>query len=508
MAEFGVRLRPGWGWLVLVNAAVDELGPDRDTFVHWSIWTIEPKELRLKHRPFPFPPTPAERLIRPFQRYLQTEATSGIVLIVCALIALVWANSSVGASYFAFWHTPLELDFGRFHIEESLGECINDGLMVIFFLMVGLEIKREVLSGELASVRRAALPMAAALGGMLVPALIFTALNLGGGGQRGWGVPMATDIAFALGVLALLGKRVPVGLKVFLAAVAIVDDLGAVLVIAIFYSSGLNLAALAAAGCLLGLLVVLNLFHVRRPLVYLLVGIGLWLAVLASGVHATIAGVLLALAIPDRRRINGRAFVQLTRDLVNQLQDHGDERQPEALSGHELEVVETLELACEAVQTPLRRLEHALVPWVSWVIMPLFALANAGVAVSAGGLADACRSPITLGVLLGLVLGKPIGVMSFSWLAVRLRLAALPAGVTWSKLFGACLLCGIGFTMALFIAGLAFEDAVRLDQAKMGVLAGSFVAALLGLGWLARRPGTVPDLPEPGAPTVTLGHGA
>jgi len=453
----------------------------------------------VKHRPLLFPPTPAERLIRPFQRYLQTEASSGVILILCALVALVWANSPVGETYFQFWHTPLELRFGELHIEESIGEWINDGLMVIFFLLVGLEIKREVLSGELASVRRAALPMAAALGGMLVPALIFTALNLGGPGQSGWGVPMATDIAFALGVLALLGKRVPIGLKVFLAAVAIVDDLGAVLVIAVFYSAGLNWTALAVAGGLLGLLLVLNLFQVRRVLVYLPVGVALWVAVMASGVHATIAGVLLALAIPDRRRIDGRAFVQLTHDMVGRLhRAHVEELDSEALSGHELEVVETLELACEAVQTPLRRLEHALVPWVSWVIMPLFALANAGVAVSWAGLVEACRSPITLGVLLGLVVGKPVGVLAFSWLAVRLRLAALPAGVTWSRLFGACLLCGIGFTMALFIGGLAFEEAGRLDQAKMGVLAGSFVAALLGLGWLARQTERAPGSPVPG----------
>ena len=450
---------------------------------------VEWEDFLLKNRPHLFPPTPAERLIHPFRRYLQAEAASGIVLIVCALVALIWANSPAGPGYFAFWHSPLELHFGRFHLEESLSECINDGLMVIFFLMVGLEIKREVLSGELASVRRAALPMAAALGGMIVPALIYSAFNLGGSGQRGWGVPMATDIAFALGVLALLGNRVPIGLKVFLAAVAIVDDLGAVLVIALFYSSGLNLPALATAGALLVVLVALNLSQVRRPLVYLGVGVALWLAVLASGVHATIAGVLLALAVPDRRRIDGRAFVRLTRDMVDRLESHVDEDTPETLSPHELELVETLELACEAVQTPLRRLEHALVPWVSWVIMPLFALANAGVAVSPSGLVEAYRSPITLGVLLGLVVGKPIGVMLFSFLAVHLRLGVLPTGVNWSKLFGACLLCGIGFTMALFIAGLAFDDPGKLDGAKMGILAGSFLAAIFGLFWLSRRSG-------------------
>jgi NhaA family Na+:H+ antiporter len=442
----------------------------------------------LKHRPFPL--SPAERLILPFQRFAQAEAASGVVLIACALVALVWANSPAGPGYFSLWNTPVVIELGPYRTAESLGHWINDGLMVVFFLMVGLEIKREILSGELASPRRAALPLAAAVGGMIVPALIFAALNDGGTGQRGWGVPMATDIAFAMGVLALVGKRAPLGLKVFLAAVAIVDDLGAVLVIALFYSDHLKLAPLAAVGGLLVVLIVLNVTHVRRPLVYLLVGVALWTAVLQSGVHATIAGVLLALAIPDRRRIDAAGFVAVARAQVDRLARRAPADRATALGADELESVETLEKACEAVQTPLRRLEHALVPWVAWVIMPLFALANAGVAVGRDGLALAARSPISLGVLLGLIVGKPTGVMAFSWLSVRLRAAELPEEVSWRALFGACLLCGIGFTMALFIADLAFDDAQLLDAAKIGVLAGSFAAAILGLTWLVRQPGT------------------
>ena len=432
------------------------------------------------------PLTTARRMMLPFQRFAQAEAASGVILIACAAAALVWANSPAGPGYFAFWHAPLALELGSRRVVGSPGHAINDGLMVVFFLVVGLEIKREVLSGELASPRRAALPLAAAVGGMIVPALLFTAFNSGRPGQRGWGVPMATDIAFALGVLALVGKRAPLGLKVFLAAVAIVDDLGAVLVIAVFYTDQLRLLPLAAAGGLLLLLFALNASQVRRPLVYLVVGGALWLAVLLSGVHATIAGVLLALAIPDRRQIDADGFLALVRSLVKRLERHATQSQPRhhALSAHELELVETLEEACEAVQTPLRRLEHSLVPWVAWVIMPIFALANAGVTVGGRSPGAAAADPISLGVFLGLVLGKPMGVLAFSWLAVRLRLAALPAGVSWKALGGACLLCGIGFTMALFIADLAFDDLVRLDAAKIGVLTGSFVSAVLGLGWL------------------------
>jgi NhaA family Na+:H+ antiporter len=310
---------------------------------------------------------------------------------------------------------------------------------------------------------------------------------------------MATDIAFALGVLALAGRRAPLGLKVFLAAVAIVDDLGAVLVIALFYSGKLDTGALAAVAAIMALLVVLNILHVRRPWIYLLVGVALWLAVLKSGIHATIAGVLLALVIPNTRRIDESQFLEFCRTQLRRLQRGvRDDDTPDELTYDQQSVVESLEDACEAVQTPLRRLEHALAPWVAFLIMPVFALSNAGVALksSDANLLSLLADPIKIGVLLGLVIGKPVGVMAFSWAAVRLGIASLPAGVGWRSLFGTCLLCGIGFTMALFIAGLAFPTPELLDAAKIGVLAGSLIAGLAGLAWIfgpaSRQPAAEP----------------
>jgi NhaA family Na+:H+ antiporter len=430
------------------------------------------------------PPTPADRLLRPFQKFLRAESSGGLILIACAVLALAWANSPWAKWYFELWHTPVVLGIGPFRITESLAHWINDGLMVIFFLLVGLEIKRELLRGELAEPRKAALPLAAALGGMVVPASIYASLNWGSPALRGWGVPMATDIAFALGVLALLGSRAPAGLKVFLAAVAIVDDLGAVLVIAVFYTGMLNWGALGVAGAILVVLIVLNLAGFRRPLVYAVLGVLLWLAVYQSGVHATVAGVLLAITIPDRRRIDARYFLAESRALLDHFErDCGTG--PSDLSADQRDVVEALETACEDVQTPLHRIEHGLVPWVAFAIMPVFALANAGATFGeAGGVGALFANRIGLGILLGLLVGKPVGVVLFSWLAVRLGMAALPSGVSWRSIFGVSLLCGIGFTMALFIAGLAFQDPTRLDVAKLAILAASMVSGVAGYLWL------------------------
>ncbi len=388
-------------------------------------------------------------LIRPLQQFTETESSSGIILLGCAAVALVWANSPWYESYQHLWETPLTLGVPGVSLTEPLHLWINDALMAVFFLLVGLEIKREVLIGELASVKRSALPLAGAVGGMIVPATIYAGLNAGTPLLRGWGIPMATDIAFALGVVVLLGPRVPSGLKVFLTALAIVDDLGAVLVIALFYTADLSPAALGASAGLVALLIGCNVAGVRRLSVYLGLGVLLWLAVLHSGVHATVAGVLLAMTIPA-----------------------GAKRGTEVSGESELP------------RSPLLRLERKLHAPVSYGIMPLFALANAGLHLDAS-LAGAFGNSITLGVLLGLVAGKPIGITAASWLVVRLGLATLPEQVGWRALAGVAWVGGIGFTMSLFIAGLAFSDAPQLAAAKAGVLTGSLLAGVGGGLWLA-----------------------
>lgn len=423
------------------------------------------------------------RLIRPFQEFFQTEAASGALLLASAVIALVWANSPWGATYQALWETKLTIGPEGAALSKSLLHWINDGLMVLFFLLVGLEIKRELLVGELSSPRKAGLAIAGAIGGMIVPALLYLMLNAGGEGERGWGIPMATDIAFALGVLALVGRGLPGGLRVFLAALAIVDDLGAVLVIAVFYTADLSMKALLAAAIVWGLLWVCNLLGVRQLWVYGLLGGVLWLAVFKSGVHATVAGVLLALTIPARRELSGEAFLRQAQTLLDLFR-----QRPAAgrlLSEDQRDVVYSLEQACARVEAPLTRMEHGLHGLVAYGVMPLFALANAGV-VFGGDSGLSLTHLVTLGVVLGLLLGKPLGVLLASWLAVRLRLAELPAGINWGQLLGVGCLCGIGFTMALFIAGLAFPTPLLLDQAKIGILGASLLAGLLGWIFLTR----------------------
>ncbi len=392
----------------------------------------------------------------PFTRFARSEAFAGVLLLFFAVIAFGWANSPWASAYFGVKETPFGIRLGQtWVLEKSLEHWVNDALMAVFFLMVGLEIKREVRVGELANPRQASLAIFAALGGMVVPAMLFTVLNAGTDGARGWGVPMATDIAFALGVLALLGARVPVALKVFLTALAIVDDLGAVVVIALFYTSDLNWLALAAAGACWALALIAGARGVRHLGVYGLLGTLLWYFVLKSGLHATIAGVLLALAVPLAARID----------------------RTEESTGRDAE--QELDLEHES---PLHRLEHALQPWVTYLILPVFALFNAGVAI--GGTGGSGIHNVTLGALVGLLIGKPIGVSVFCALAARSGLASLPSGVTWPMMVGVSLLAGIGFTMALFISNLAFAGSALLDQAKIGVLGASAIAALIGLAWL------------------------
>lgn len=427
------------------------------------------------------------RVLRPFQRFAHTESAGGIVLLVCAAVALIWANSPWRDSYFHLWEIEVGIRVGSRALDLSLHHWINDGLMAVFFFVVGLEIKREMLVGELSSARQAALPIAGALGGMIVPALIYSALNATGPGSAGWGIPMATDIAFALGVLALLGPRVPVVLKVFLTAVAIADDIGAVLVIALFYTSDLAVAWLLVGAGILAVLIALNALGVRRPAGYLALGVLLWLAFLQSGVHATVAGVVLAMTIPSRTRLHEEEFLAVARGAIDEFEAACQPGETVLSNRPQQEAIEALEHVSEGVQSPLFTMERKLHGAVAFFIMPIFALANAGVAL--GGLLDSLALPVTAGVILGLVLGKPIGITLFAWTAVRLGLATLPGQTSWLALHGVSWLGGIGFTMSLFIAGLAFTDASLLDSAKVGILGASLLAGIAGWVMLKARTG-------------------
>ncbi|MFN8473140.1 MAG: Na+/H+ antiporter NhaA [Anaerolineae bacterium] len=418
-------------------------------------------------------------LTEPFREFAHSEATGAIILLVTAIIALVWANSPWAYLYVEILHTDISLSVGEHVLTLSLHHLINDGLMTLFFLVVGLEIKREVLVGELASPRKAILPVVAALGGMLIPALIYTVFNFGGAGQAGWGIPMATDIAFALGILALLGARVVPGLKVFLTALAIADDLGAVLVIALFYTPSVSFTSLEIAGLLLVAMLVANRLGVRSAALYIVLGIGVWLEMYLSGVHATVAGVLIALTIPVRARMDPEKFLVLGYQKLQELE--GAELTTESMihDHRQMELIMELHDAARDMRPPGLVIEHALHPFNAYFVIPLFALFNAGVPLEGGGL-SAILNPIGMGVLLGLVLGKQIGVTLFSWLTVRLGWASLPEGVNWRTLYGASWLAGIGFTMSLFVTELAFTDEHLINEAKLGILVASLVAGIVG----------------------------
>src|SRR5574338_1568879 len=423
--------------------------------------------------------TPIERLTDPIQEFLHQEASGGILLIIATIIALVWANSPFADSYHHLWHTYLTISLGGLALNYSIHHWINDGLMVISLFVVGLEIKRELLVGELSSVKKAALPIAAALGGMIFPALIYTIINAGGEGASGWGIPMATDIAFVVGIIALLGQRVPLALKIFILALAIVDDLGAVLVIAIFYTSDISFTSLYIAAGLIVLLIAMNKLGVRNLLIYIFVGIGLWLAFLKSGVHATVAGVLLAFTIPVSSRINTIKFKNETESLLQDFDNAGEHGDNVLTNSERLTIIDQIENNCEKILTPLQRFEHGLHPWVSFFIMPVFALANAGVTIGSG-FGSSLTNPVNIGIILGLFLGKQIGIFSFSYLAVKLKFASEPEGVSWKKIYAAAIISGIGFTMSLFIANLAFTSPELLDTAKVGVLSGSLISGIIG----------------------------
>jgi NhaA family Na+:H+ antiporter len=427
--------------------------------------------------------TLANRLARPLRRFLAIEAASSVLLLAATLMALAFANSPLREWWSHFWHQRLAIEIGSFELALSLGHWVNDGLMTIFFFVVGLEIKRELSIGELASRRQAMLPVFGALGGMLVPASIYLMFQPGGEAAAGWGIPMATDIAFAVAALAVLGPRVSPGLKVFLLALAIVDDLGAVTVIALFYTDEIRPLALLAAGLGLGLVYAIRRAGVRTYGVYAALGFLVWLAMLASGVHATVAGVLLGLLTPVQP-------LGERETLVARLREEADE----ALSriGGEVREVRpepalqrVRELSREA-QSPLEYLTHRLHPWVAFVVMPIFALANAGVALDGSRLGDPASLRVAVAVALGLLIGKPLGITVFAVAAVRLRIASLPRGVGVGALAGAGLLGGIGFTMALFITALAFREGPLASAAKVGVLGASVLACVFGVVVLSR----------------------
>ena len=407
------------------------------------------------------------------QDFARIEASGGIVLLISAIIALVWANSSLSESYFHFWETELALGFGQAVFSLPLIEWINDGLMVVFFFVVGLEIKRQLTTGELSRPRRAVLPLAAALGGMLVPAAIYLLFNAGGPGESGWGIPMATDIAFTLGVLALLGSRAPLSLKIFFTALAIADDLGAILVLAIFYSSDIHWTSLLIAAVILVVLIILNRIRIYSPLPYAILGIGLWLAFLESGIHPTIAGVLLAATIPTWGVPDPKALLAQCVSVLDEF-ELPDSLQPNRAQA----AAQTLETVADRMQSPAQRLEHSLLPWTTYLILPVFALANAGVVLEFD---QSLLSVVSIGIVLGLVLGKVAGITFFTWLAVRIGLADMPRNVSIRQLFSASWLAGIGFTMSLFIAGNAFQGSTDLlNQAKAGIIIASLLAGLIG----------------------------
>jgi Na+:H+ antiporter, NhaA family len=418
-------------------------------------------------------------LLYPLNNFIKQESTAGILLFAAAVVAIVWANSPFSESYHHLWETNFSVSFAGEELSKPLHHWINDGLMSVFFFVVGLELKREFMAGELASLRKATLPIAAAIGGMMVPALIYLLFNWSTDGRHGWGIPMATDIAFALGVLSLLKTRIPAALKVFLTALAIVDDLGAVLVIAFFYTTNISLANLGWGALFMGVLILSNAMGVRNTIYYAIIGIGgLWLAFMLSGVHATIAGVLAAFTIPANTKIDE---IQYSRKMKRLLENFDREipNNYTLVTEKQNKIIENIRKVSLDAQTPLQKLEHALHPLVSFLIMPVFALANAGVALR-GNIFSTMAHPVTIGIIAGLVIGKFVGIVIFSRLTVWTGLASLPDKSSWTHLYGAALLGGIGFTMSLFISQLAFKDPVLDQYAKIGILSASVIAGTMG----------------------------
>jgi Na+:H+ antiporter, NhaA family len=416
------------------------------------------------------------------RKFIQQESFGGFLLIGVTIIAVIWANSDYYDVYDHIWHNvKMGISFGDFELKANLHHWVNDGLMAIFFFVIGLEIKREVAGGELSSFKRAILPLGAAVGGMFVPALIYVAFNYDNPQNiEGWGIPMATDIAFALGLLSLLGNRVSPNLKIFLTALAIADDLGAILVIAFFYTESIDMTEIINAVIFLGVLVAANKLGVRNLAFYAVVGIaGIWLSFVYSGVHATIAGVLIALTIPGKSKISGRQYIDKLKNLL-QGSKIAETENVGMLTNEEVHSLDEVTKITRDAESPAQKLEHLLHPVSAFIILPLFALANAGVRIE-GSLLEMLFHPISLGIIAGLVLGKLLGISLFTHLIVKMKISSLPKGVDFKQIYGAALLAGIGFTMSIFISDLAFSDAKTIQIAKVGVFAASLLAALLGM---------------------------
>jgi NhaA family Na+:H+ antiporter len=411
---------------------------------------------------------------RRFHQFLENDASGGVLLILCTIIALMWANSDFYHSYEHLLHSEISFKLGSFELGMGLLHWVNDGLMAVFFFVVGLEIKREIVAGELSTWKKASLPALGAIGGMVLPALIFVAFTFGKEGMQGWGVPTATDIAFSLGILNLLGKRVPLPLKIFLVALAIVDDLGAIMIIGIFYSSNLQLEYLIQAFALLSFAMLMNWMRVRKPWVYVVVGLLVWYFFLQSGIHASIAGVLVAFTIPIKRKQKIRKF----NEIIKGIEINRSASTPYTLPDHEIHRLDYLKKEMRDVQSPLQRLEHMLHGTINYFIMPIFALVNAGIHLNNEGLGP--YTYVGINIALALFFGKTVGISLVSYLGCKFKLAELPTGVKFSQLFAVAILGGLGFTMSLFISNLAFTDAAMLNSAKIGVLGGSATAGFLG----------------------------
>jgi len=425
-----------------------------------------------------------KKVSTPFEHFLHAQTTTGMILMFMTILALILANSPLTQSYAHFFHTKIDFNVGSWVLSHSIHHWINDGLMAIFFFMIGLEIKREILVGELSNIKVAILPILAAIGGMLIPAFIYFSINAGEESVSGWGIPMATDIAFAISALVLLGKRVPPALVTFLVALAIVDDLGAVMVIAIFYTEQIHILPLALAGVSFLIMVAFNRFGIHLILPYFIVGLFMWFFMLESGVHATIAGVIAALTIPSKPKHTARNFRADAKVLLDEYDSYPiDEK--EGMNERQKAILLKLQKNIDDIGTPASRLESDLHLPVALVVIPLFALANAGIAIDFSSIGDTIMTPISLGIIAGLILGKVLGIFAVAWLAIKLKIATLPKGSTMNQIFGVAFLGGIGFTMSIFVADLAFiANEAFIFQAKVGVLVASLFAGIFGYIWL------------------------
>ena len=425
-----------------------------------------------------------KKVSTPFEEFLHAQTTTGLILIVMTIIALLLANTSLYETYAHFFHMNIDFNVGSWALSHSLHHWINDGLMAIFFFLIGLEIKSEITAGELSNLKVAILPILAAIGGMVFPALIYTSLNYGTAGSAGWGIPMATDIAFAISALVLLGKRVPTALVTFLVALAIVDDLGAVIVIALFYTDTINMMALGLAGLMFAVMLAFNRFGIHMILPYFVVGLLMWFFMLESGVHATIAGVLAALAIPSTPKRVPSTLTKKAKDLLDEYEKYPVNENYQ-IHEEQKRILSEIKHKIYEVETPAARLEHNLHLPVALIIIPIFALANAGIKIDFSSIGTTIVEPVSLGIILGLIFGKVIGIFGVSYVAVKLKIAQLPKDSSMSQVFGVAFLGGIGFTMSIFVADLAFVNSPELIlQAKIGILSASLFSALFGYLWL------------------------